>query len=83
MKFEVIHPLNGESIFAPNQLTATELANELGQTFYIERESDNYPYADIKWVWKIIGGMLVRSTLEDLEENGCTCGQCLGERPPS
>lgn len=83
MKFEVIHPLNGESIFVPDQITATELSNELGQNFYIERESEKYPYADIKWVWKIIGGMLIRSTLQELEEVGCTCGHCSGERPPA
>jgi len=79
MKFEVIDPQSGESIFSADQITATKIANELGQTFYFERYSDNYPYADIQWVWKIIGGMLFRSTLDELE---CTCGQCLGKRPP-
>jgi hypothetical protein len=71
MKYQIINPADGESIFAPDQVTATKVANELGQKFYYEMDSGNWPYSSIQWVWQIHGGMLSRAALADLK---CTCG---------
>lgn len=71
MKYEIFIPFTeGESIFAKDQITAVEACKELGQDWFFEYDSDNYPYSDIAWVWHIRGSMLMKNRLSD---ESCRC----------